>query len=146
MLQVSALFVAGAATLDEDGAIRATRIPTTWYRVGQIPLWGEVPVVVVVHASAGGDYDPELHIVCKDPGGVPRGTLQAKWHWPDEDDRPSKYRCLTQGLKFPIETEGEYTIGAYFDAEGNIEMATPMPISIELAEENPAGSGGDGTT
>ena len=92
-----------------------------------------VPVVLVVHAHAGGDYDTELHVVCKDPGGVPRGTLKASWHWPDEQNRPSKYRCFTQDLAFPVETEGEYTIGAYYDVNGRIEMATPIPIWIALA-------------
>jgi hypothetical protein len=144
MLHVSALFVAGSAEVDEHGAITATRIPTTWFQVGQIPLWGEVPVVVVVHAQAGGDYDAELHVVCKDPGGVARGTLKASWQWPDEENRPSKYRCFTEHLRFPIEAEGEYTIGAYYDADGKFEMATPIPISIMLAPENVAADDGGG--
>ncbi|HWT49158.1 MAG TPA: hypothetical protein VN255_11465, partial [Mycobacterium sp.] len=131
---------------DDNDAIYATRIPTTWYRVEKIPLMAQVPVVLVVHARAGGDYDPELHVVCKDPGGVPRGTLHATWHWPDEDNRPSKYRCFTQELAFPVETEGEYTIGAYYDAEGKIEMATPVPISIMLAEESPVADTEDSAT
>ena len=96
-----------------------------------------VPVVLVVHARAGGDYDPELHVVCKDPAGVPRGTLQARWHWPDDENRQSKYRCFTQDLAFAVEAEGEYTIGAYYDAEGKIEMATPIPVSIALTAEGP---------
>jgi hypothetical protein len=138
MLHVSALFVAGSAESDEHGAITATRIPTTRFKVGQIPLWGQVPVVLVVHAQAGGNYYAELHVVCKDPAGVRRGTLKAAWEWPDEDDRPSKYRCFTEHLKFPIDSEGEYTIGAYYDADGKFEMATPIPISITLAAETPA--------
>jgi hypothetical protein len=144
MLHVSALFVAGSAEQDEHGAITATRIPTTWFQVGQIPLWGEVPVVVIVHAQAGGDYDAELHVVCKDPGGVARGTLKASWQWPDDANRPSKYRCFTEHLRFPIEAEGEYTIGAYYDAEGKFEMATPIPISITLAPESVAADDGGG--
>jgi hypothetical protein len=144
MLHVSALFVAGSAEQDEHGAITATRIPTTWFQVGQIPLWGEVPVVVIVHAQAGGDYDAELHVVCKDPGGVARGTLKASWRWPDDANRPSKYRCFTEHLRFPIEAEGEYTIGAYYDAEGKFEMATPIPISITLAPESVAADDGGG--
>lgn len=142
MLHVSSLFIAGTATLDEYGAINATRIPMTWFQVDQIPLWAKIPVVLVVHAAAGGDYDPELHVVCKDPAGVPRGTLKASWHWPDEGDRPSKYRCFTQELSFPIETDGEYTIGAYYDEQGKFEMSTPIPISIILAA--PPSADGDG--
>lgn len=133
MLNIAALFVAGTAALDDSGAIYATRIPTTWFQVGSIPLMARVPVVLVVHARAGGDYDPELHVVCKDPAGVARGSLQASWHWPDDEGRPSKYRCFTQDLAFPVDGEGEYTIGAYYDAEGKIEIATPIPISIALA-------------
>ena len=133
MLHIAALFVAGTAAPDDHGAIHATRIPTTWFQVEKIPLMARIPVVLVVHARAGGDYDPELHVVCKDPAGVPCGTLQAIWHWPDEDNRPSKYRCFTRDLAFPVEAEGEYTIGAYYDAQGNIEIATPVPISIALA-------------
>jgi hypothetical protein len=143
MLHVAALFVAGTAALDDQGAIYATRIPMTWFQVGQIPLWVKVPVVLVVHARAGGDYDPELHVVCKDPDGVPRGDLRATWHWPDDDNRSSKYRCFTQDLAFTIETEGEYTIGAYYDAQGKIEMTTPIPISITLAEASPVADTGD---
>lgn len=146
MLHVAALFVAGTATLEDDGAINATRIPTTSFQVDQIPLWTEVPVVLVVHARAGGDYDPQLYVVCKDPAGVRRGSIQAVWHWPDDDDKPSKYRCFTQQLPFAIETEGEYTIGVYYDAEGNIEMATPIPVSISLTEANPAANNGDSTS
>ncbi|WP_246540903.1 hypothetical protein [Mycobacterium spongiae] len=144
MLHVSSLFVAGTATVDEHGAISATRIPTTWFQVDRVPLRGEVPVVIVVHAPAGGDYDPELHVVCKDPSGVPQGFLRAAWHWPDDDHKSSKYRCFTQQLAFPIECEGEYTIGAYYDAEGKFELATPIPISIILAPPSPE-AGGDGT-
>ena len=92
MLNVSALLVAGTATLEDDGAINATRIPTTSFEVDEIPLWTEVPLVLVVHARAGGDYDPQLYVVCKDPAGVRRGSVQAVWHWPDDDDKPFKYR------------------------------------------------------
>lgn len=144
MLHVSALFVAGSAEPDELGAITATRIPTTWFQVPEMPLWGEVPVVVIVHAQAGGDYDAELHVVCKDPSGVARGSLTASWQWPDDGDRPSKYRCFTQDLRFPIETEGEYTIGAYYDPDGKFELATPIPISITVAPQSAAvEEGGD---
>lgn len=143
MLNVAALLVAGAAILEDDGAINATRIPTTCFEVDQIPLWAEVPIVLVVHARAGGDYDPQLYIVCKDPAGVRRGTIEAVWHWPDDDNKPSKYRCFTQQLPFAIEAEGEYTIGVYYDAEGNIEMAAPIPVSISLTEANAAANNGD---
>ena len=143
MLNVAALFVAGTAILEDDGAINATRIPTTCFEVDQIPLWAEVPIVLVVHARAGGDYDPQLYIVCKDPAGVRRGTIEAVWHWPDDDNKPSKYRCFTQQLSFAIEAEGEYTIGVYYDAEGNIEMAAPIPVSITLTEANAAANDGD---
>ena len=143
MLNVAALFVAGTAILEDDGAINATRIPTTCFEVDQIPLWAEVPIVLVVHARAGGDYDPQLYIVCKDPDGVRRGKIEAVWHWPDDDNKPSKYRCFTQQLPFAIEAEGEYTIGVYYDAEGNIEMAAPIPVSITLTEANAAADNGD---
>jgi hypothetical protein len=143
MLHVAALFVAGTATLGDDGAINATRIPTTSFDVDQIPLWAEIPVVLVVHARAGGDYDPQLYLVCKDPAGVRRGTFEAVWHWPDDGNKPSKYRCFTQQLPFAIEAEGEYTIGVYYDPEGHIEMATPIPVSITLTEANAAAGNGD---
>ena len=143
MLHVAALFVAGTATLDDDGAINATRIPTTCFEVDEIPLWAEVPVVFVVHAQAGGDYDPQLYVVCKDPVGVRRGTVQANWHWPDDGNKPSKYRCFTQQLPFAIEAEGEYTIGVYYDPEGMVEMATPIPVSITLTAASPDASNGD---
>lgn len=132
MLQIAAQFVAGTAGLDDSGAIYATRIPTTWYDVEQIPITARIPIVLVVHARAGSDYHPELHIVCKDPAGAPRESMRASWYWPDEENRPSKYRCFTQDLAFPIDTEGEYTIGGYYDAQGQIEMATPIPIYIAL--------------
>jgi hypothetical protein len=138
MLNIAALFVAGTAALDDTGAIYATRVPTTGFKVPQIPLTAKVPVVLVVHAPCGGDYDPELHVVCKDPAGVPRGSLEGKWHWPDESDKPSKYRCFTQDLVISVEAVGEYTIGAYYDSQGKIEMATPVPVSIALTAEGPA--------
>jgi hypothetical protein len=140
MLQIAALFVAGTAGLDDSGAIYATRIPTTWFQVEQIPIAARIPIVLVVHARAGSDYHPELHVVCKDPAGAPRGAMQASWHWPDEENRPSKYRCFTQDLAFPIDTEGEYTIGAYYDPQGMIEMAAPIPVYITLGPPDP----GDG--
>jgi hypothetical protein len=144
MLHIAALFVAGAATLDDSGAIYATGIPMTWFRLEKLPLMARMPVVLVVHARAGEDHDPELHVVCKDPAGVPRGSLRAAWHWPDEENRPSKYRCFAENLTFPVETVGEYTIGAYYDAEGKIEMATPVPISIAFAAPSPVSDTGDG--
>jgi hypothetical protein len=142
MLHVAALLVAGSATLDDDGALSATRIPTTCYEIDEVPLSAAVPVVLVVHARAGGDYDPQLYIVCKDPAGVRRGSIQAAWHWPDDDDKPSKYRCFTQNIPFEIESEGEYTIGVYYDAEGMIEMSTPIPILLTTAKA--AATNGDG--
>jgi len=143
MLHVAALLVAGTATLEDDGAINATRIPITAFEVGEVPLLAEVPVVLVVHARAGGDYDPQLYLVCKDPAGVRRGGAEASWHWPDDDDKPSKYRCFSQQLAFEIETEGEYTIGVYYDADGNIEMATPIPLSITLTQAKGAVTNGE---
>ncbi|MGO9154669.1 hypothetical protein [Mycobacterium sp.] len=137
--------MAGSATLDDDGALSATRIPTTCYEIDEVPLSAEVPVVLVVHARAGGDYDPQLYIVCKDPAGVRRGSVQAAWHWPDDDNKPSKYRCFTQQIPFEIESEGEYTIGVYYDAEGMIEMATPTPVSILLTTAKAAAINGDST-
>lgn len=143
MLHVAALLVAGTASLEDDGAITATRIPITCFEVEQIPLSTDIPIVLVVHARAGADYDPQLYIVCKDPAGVRRGTAQAAWHWPDEDNKPSKYRCFTQLLPFTIESEGEYTVGVYYDAEGHIEMATPIPVSISLIEAKAGDTNGN---
>jgi hypothetical protein len=133
MLHIAALFVAGSATLDEDGAINATRIPTTCFEVDEIPLWTKVPVVLVVHAPAGGDYNPQLYVVCKDPAGQRSGTIEASWYWADDGDKPSKYRCFTQLLPLGIPAEGEYTIGVYYDTDGKFEMSTPIPISIMVA-------------
>jgi hypothetical protein len=133
MLHVAALFVAGAASMDEHGAIAATNIPTTSFETGEIPLRTEIPVVLVVHARSGSDYDPQVHVVCKNPTGTPAGAFLAEWHWPDDGDNPSKYRCFTQQLAVDIEAAGEYTIGAYYDENGVIEMATPIPFSVNLA-------------
>ena len=144
MLHVAALLVAGSATLDNDGALSATRIPTTCYETDEVPISTEVPFVLVVHARAGGDYDPELYIVCKDPAGVRRGSVQAAWHWPDDANKPSKYRCFTQNIPFEIESDGEYTMGVYYDAEGMIEMSTPIPLSIMLTTAKATATNGDG--
>jgi hypothetical protein len=145
MLEVAALLAAGSATLDDDGALSATRIPTTCYEIDEVPLAAEVPVVLVVHARAGGDYDPQLYIVIKDPAGAKRGGIQASWHWPDEDDKPSKYRCFTQEIPFDIVSDGEYTIGVYYDGEGMIEMATPIPVYIKLTTATAGAANGGGT-
>ncbi|GAB7142567.1 hypothetical protein [Mycobacterium riyadhense] len=143
-MHVAALFVAGSATL-AGSAINATQIPTTSYDVDQIPMWLTVPVVLVVHAPSGGDYDPQIFVVCKDPGGERRGALRSSWDWPDEDGKPSKYRCFTYDLSFAIESEGEYTIGAYYDAEATDQVATPIPLAIRLAGPRLPGNNGLGT-
>ncbi|GAB3036354.1 hypothetical protein [Mycobacterium bourgelatii] len=130
-MHVAALLVAGSATI-ENGAVNAARIPTTSFEVDQIPMWLTVPVVLVVHAPAGGDYDPELFVVAKDPRGERRGAIRSAWEWPDDDTKPSKYRCFTYDLSFTIESEGEYTIGAYYDAEATKEIGTPIPLAIRL--------------
>lgn len=132
MLHIAALFVAGTATLSDSGTIDATRIPITSFEVDRIPLWTTVPVVLIVHARASGDYDPELYVVCKDPTGVPRGSLQTSWHWPDDGNKASKYRCFAQELSFEIESEGEYSIGVYYDAAARFEVSTPIPISVTV--------------
>lgn len=136
MVHVAALLVAGSATID-DSAIDATRIPTTSYQVSQLPRWLTVPLVLVVHAPAGGDYDPELFIVCKDPAGTIRGTVRSVWQWPDPDGRGSKYRCFTPQLSFAIESIGEYTIGVYHDAEASRAIGTPIPLAIGMAGGRP---------
>lgn len=146
MLNVSSLFVARSAAFAEHGAINAMSLPMVWFQVDEMPLWARVPVVLVVHAPAGGDYDPELYVVCKDPAGVPRGSLRAAWHWPDDGNRPSKFRCFTQELEFPVDAEGEYTIGAYYDAEAKFELSTPVPMSILMAETGPADGNDDGAS
>jgi hypothetical protein len=132
MLHVAALFVAGNAALGDDGAINATRIPVTSFDVEQIPLNAQIPVVLVVHAQAGENYDPQLYLVCKDPKGAQCGHVEVGWHWPDEENKASKYRCFVQGLPFTVDSEGEYTIGAYYDSHGMVEMATPVPVFIGL--------------
>jgi hypothetical protein len=133
MLHIAALFVAGTATLSNSGTIDATRIPIASLEIDRIPLWTTVPVVLIVHARASGDYDPELYVVCKDPAGVRRGSLQTSWHWPDDGNKPSKYRCFAQELSLGIESEGEYSIGVYYDAAARFEVSTPIPISVTVA-------------
>lgn len=138
-MHVAALLVAGSANID-DSAIDATRVPITSYEVNQTPVWLTVPLVLVVHAPSGGDFDPELFIVCKDPAGTIRGTVRSAWQWPDED-KPSKYRCFTPQLSFAIETTGEYTIGVYHDAEAVRPIATPIPLMINMAGGRPGRNG-----
>ncbi|OBA83375.1 hypothetical protein A9W99_08660 [Mycobacterium sp. 1164966.3] len=132
-MQVAALLVAGDAKLDEDGALNAWRIPTTSFEVEQIPLEVTIPLVLVVHAQAGRDYDPQLFIVCKDPAGKRQGSIESSWHWPDDNDHASKYRCFTHPLRFLVTAAGEYTVGVYYDSQGIAEMATPIPLFIKLA-------------
>lgn len=141
-MHVAALLVAGSANID-DSAIDATRLPITSYEVNQTPVWLTVPLVLVVHAPSGGDYDPELFIVSKDPGGTIRGTVRTAWQWPDEDHKPFKYRCFTPQLSFAIETTGEYTIGVYHDAEAIRSVATPIPLMISLAGGRPGRGNGN---
>lgn len=136
-MHVAALLVAGSATLNGT-AIDATRIPTTNYEIDQIPMWLTVPIVLVVHAPTGGDYDPQLYVVCKGPDGERRGTIRSMWDWPDEDGKSAKYRCFTPQLSFAIESEGEYTIGVYFDAEATKEVDAPIPLLIKLARSSSA--------
>lgn len=140
-MHVAALLVAGSATLN-DAAIDATRLPTTNYEIDQIPMRLTVPIVLVVHAPAGGDYNPQLYVVCKDAAGERRGTIRSAWDWPDEEGKSSKYRCFNPELSFAIESEGEYTLGVYYDVEATREVGTPIPLSIKLARSRPATNGG----
>lgn len=141
-MDIAALLVAGSATLN-GAAIDATRIPTTNYEIDQIPMWLTVPIVLAVHAPAGGDYDPQIYVVCKDADGEKRGTVRSMWDWPDEDGKSSKYRCFAPQLSFAIESEGEYTIGVYYDADGTKEVGPPIPLTIKLAKAHPAINGND---
>lgn len=131
-VEVAALLVVGSAAIDND-AINATRLPTTSYAVEQIPRWLAIPVVLVVHAPAGGDYDPEVFVVAKDAGGSVRGTIRTAWQWPD-DGKASKYWCFTLELSVAIESTGEFTIGVYHDADASRALSTPIPLTISLAE------------
>ena len=116
----------------ENGAINATQIPTTSYTVDQTPLRLKVPVVIAVHAPRGSEYEPSLYVVAKDPEGSARGALKFAWQWPDEDDKPSKYRCFTGELSFSVDSVGEYVIGAYRDADASDAVGTPIPFFIGL--------------
>ena len=142
-MHIAALLVAGDAQLDDDGALNASRIPTTSFEVGEIPLEVTIPLVVVVHSQAGRDYDPELFIVCKDPDGNRQGSIESSWHWPDDEDKQSKYRCFSYAFPFLVSAEGEYTIGAYYDSYGIAELATPIPLSIKLANSDAVAAEGD---
>ena len=82
------------------------------FEVDEIPLWRDSDRPVV-HAPAGGDYDPELFVVCKDPAGERPEAPGRFGTGPDDGEMPSKYRCFIVQLAFRIETAGEYTIGAY---------------------------------
>jgi hypothetical protein len=135
-MHVAALLVAGSANID-DSAIDATRLPITSYDVNQVPVWLTVPLVLVVHAPSGGDFDPEVFVVCKDPGGTIRGTVRSAWQWPDDENRPSKYRCFTPQLSFAVESTGEYTIGVYHDAEALRQVDTPIPLLIAFSAGRP---------
>ena len=145
-MHIAALLVAGDAKLDDDGAINAWRIPTTCFEVDQIPLEVTIPLVVVVHAQAGRDHDPQLYIVCKDPDGKRQGSIESSWHWPDDEDKLSKYRCFTHSLPFVVSAEGEYTIGVYYDSYGIAELDTPIPLSIKLVGSDAGGGNGDATS
>jgi hypothetical protein len=142
-MHVAAILVAGTSTFNE-GAIDATRLPTTSYEVDQIPLWLTIPVILVVHAPSGGDYEAQLFVVAKDPKGERRGAVRSQWDWPDEDGKASKYRCFSYDVSFAIEFEGEYTIGAYYDAEATDQLATPIPVAISIAGSRSVGNNGAG--
>ena len=79
----------------------------------------------------------------KTPTGQRSGSSESSWHWPDDEDKPSKYRCFTYPFTFLISTEGQYTIGAYYDDYGIAEMTTPIPISMTLITTQAAAANGD---
>ncbi len=132
VMEVAALFLAESATLN-NGAIDSTCVPMTSYEIDQIPSGMTVLIVVVVHTPAGKDYDAKLYVVCKDPAGERRGTIESIWHWPDDGNKSSKYRCFIHSLSFEAAAEGEYTIGVYDDWEATAEVAPPIPVSFTLA-------------
>ena len=130
--------------LSHAGGWRDQRLAHTYdhFELDQIPMWLTVPVIVVVHAPAGGDYDPEVFVVCKDPTGERRGAVRSIWHWPDEGKKPSKYRCFAHDFSFAIESEGEYTIGVYSDADATNEIGIPIPVLVTLATDRLVGTNG----
>ncbi|MFV0494243.1 hypothetical protein [Mycobacterium sp.] len=131
-MHIAALLVAASARI-ENSAIDATRLPTTSFTVHQLPAWLTIPLVLVLHAPAREDYDPELFIVCKDSAEAIRGTTRLTWQWPEQGGRPSKYRCFTPELSFAVESTGEHNIGVYRDADATRPVDAPVPLQIDFA-------------
>jgi len=123
---------------EAEGGVSLRGFPMTSCFVETFPARIAVPMVVSVCALNGTDYDPVCSIVAASPEGEPVGSLELRWHWPDNPPTPVKFRVFNQNLTMLVESPGVYTLGLYGSPDAAVtENLFPLPVFSAA----PAGAG-----
>lgn len=118
----------------EDGGLILKGFPMTSAFVDVFPAEITIPVVLVVAAVCGDEYDPMLYITATSPRGERLSTMQFGWRWDDLADSLVKFRVFAQQLPVQIESDGVYTLSVYENLDDAEPDATfPLPVFMNPA-------------
>lgn len=122
----------------EDGGLALTGFPMTTAFVDVFPAEITIPVVLVVAALCGDEYDTALYVTATSPRGERLCTMQFGWHWDDVEDSLVKFRVFAQFLPVIIDGDGVYTLDVYEDLDAPEPLASfPLPVFLNPAVARP---------
>jgi len=131
-------FAPSASAVIEDGGVTARGFPLTSFYVAQFPAQITLPLVLAVCARAGSDYDPLRYIVARSPNGDRLSVLECRWHWPDQDGEPVKFRVFAPQLTIAVPSAGVLTIGLYHSPDATQPAYVfPLPVKARAAAPPP---------
>jgi hypothetical protein len=128
-MRVVAFAPALSAAEEDAGGLSASGFPMTSCHVDEFPADISIPMVVVVCALSGGEYDPVLYIVATSPEGERVSAMEFSWHWDDEPETPVKFRVFLQNLPLHLTSAGLYTIGLH-DSLDVAATDTQFPLVV----------------
>lgn len=130
-MRVLAFAPSGSAVI-EDGSVTARGFPMTSFVISQFPARITVPVVLAVCASTGTEHDPRRYIVARSPKGERLSVFECRWHWPDEEGEPFKFRVFAHQLPIPVQSPGVHLVGLSHSPDAT-EPAYAFPLSVVAA-------------
>jgi len=115
----------------EGGGLTLKGFPMTSAFVDVFPAEVTIPIVLVVAALCGEDYDPVKYIVATSPQGDRLATMEFSWHWDDVPGGMVKFRVFAQYLPVVINNDGVYTLAVCDDPEsGEADQTFPLPVFL----------------
>ena len=116
-------------TEEEAGGVSATGFPMTNCFVSELPTEITIPMVIVVCALSGGEYEAVQYLIATAPNGERVAAMEFRWPWDDITEIPVKFRVFAQYLPLQITSTGIYTLGLYSSLDATeTDIQFPLPV------------------